>query len=127
MTKLDKVAVVLLAFVVVAPAYAAEPCKVIHGRAHFYGGDGRIRIWHIGTRHEYEPADETSGSRVLKWLEEGVKEPYKKSATPASSVYLFADFLVCPIEESRKGEVQRAQIKSASPRHYVSADQVRER
>jgi hypothetical protein len=94
---------------------------VIHGRAHFYGGDGQLRIWHIGTHHEYAP-DESSDERVIKWLEAGVKGTDKaKYASPASEVCLFADFVICPTEPFKKGSVQGARVKSASHRHYVNA------
>jgi len=104
----------------VSPIRAAESCMVIHGRAHFYGGDGQLRIWHIGTHHEYEP-DESSDERVIKWLEAGVKETDKtKYASPASTVCLFADFVICATEPFKKGSVQLARVKSASHRHYVN-------
>ncbi len=111
-----------LALIAVLPIHAADSCTVIHGRAHLYCGDGQLRIWHIGTHHEYEP-DESSWPTVEKWLEAGVKDPNDaKSACPASTVYLFADFVVCPAEPFKKGSVQRAKVKSASHRHYIKAD-----
>jgi len=91
----------------------------IHGRAHLYSGDGQLRIWHIGTHHEYEP-DDASSDRVIDWLLAGLKPSERQEyATPASAVYLFADFLICPTEPFKKGSVQRAEIKSALHRHYV--------
>lgn len=92
---------------------------VIHGRAHKYS-EGSLRIWHIGTHHEYQPADEPSGTRLLKWIEAGVSNETKsKSAVPLTSVNLFADFLICPTEPFKKGSVQRAQVKSSSHRRYI--------
>jgi hypothetical protein len=41
------------------------------------------------------------------------------NASPASTVYLFADFVVCPTEPFKKGSVQEAKVKSAVHRHYV--------
>jgi hypothetical protein len=91
----------------------------IHGRAHFYNGDGQLRIWHIGTHHEYEP-DESSWDRVIGWLEAGVNNSDKSNyTTPASVMYLFGDFLVCPTKPFKKGAVQEAKIMSVSHRHYV--------
>jgi hypothetical protein len=117
----------LLTFLAVHGLYAAEPCKVIHGRAHFYGGDGQLRIWQIGTHHEYEP-DEPSWPRVIKWLEAGVPESERANyASPASSVNLYADFLICPTEPFKQGSVQRATIKSASHRRYVKIEAGSER
>jgi hypothetical protein len=58
---------------------------------------------------------------VERWLEAGVKEPEKSQlASPASSVFLFADFLICPTEPFKKGSVQTAKIVNAKNRHYTS-------
>lgn len=111
----------LLAFGITLPLQASESCFTIHGRAHLYGGDGQLRIWHIGTHHEYEP-DETSWARVESWLEAGVKDSDKSKvygASPASYLNLFADFLICPTEPFKKGSVQRAKVVSSEHRHYV--------
>ncbi len=100
-------------------ANAADDCVTIHGRARFYCGDGQLRIWHVGTHHEFEP-DETSWDRVITWLEEGVKEPNsKQDACTKSDVDLFADFEICPTEPLRPGAVQHAVVKTAIHRHYV--------
>jgi hypothetical protein len=101
---------------------ASSGCVTVHGRARFYSGDGQLRIWHIGTHHEYEP-DESSSDLVMNWLEEGVKESERANyVSPASAVDLFADFEVCPIELLRKGAVQHARVTKASHRHYVARD-----
>jgi hypothetical protein len=108
-----------LAILGVAPASATEPCKLIHGRAHLYGGDGQLRIWEIGTHHDYEP-DSSSWSRVENWLLAGVpKNQGARWASPASMVNLFADFVVCPTKPLKKGAVQPAIIKSATHRRYT--------
>jgi hypothetical protein len=112
-------ALLWLLFVTAHGLQGAESCMTIHGRAHLYGGDGQLRIWHIGTHHEYEP-DESSWSRVEGWLEAGVNPSDRdKYASPASGLHLFADFLICPTEPFMKGAVQRAKVKSAYHRHYV--------
>lgn len=99
--------------------HAAEKCVVIHGRAHYYCGDGNLRIWHIGTHHEYEP-DSSSFDRVLHWLDAGTTQTEKKSlACPTGAINLYADFLICPTEPLKKGAVQHAVVKSATHRHYV--------
>jgi hypothetical protein len=68
------------------PSQAADECISIRGRAHFYGGDGQLRIWHVGTHHDYEP-DDSSRNRLYDWLEAGVKESDRlHSAAPASLV-----------------------------------------
>jgi hypothetical protein len=104
------------------PATATEPCQTFHGRAHFYGGDGQLRVWHSGTHHEFEP-DETTDVKVMTWLEAGVPDAEKHNyAIPASDVMLFGDFTVCPIEPLRKGWVQRAKVLSVTHRRYVRLD-----
>lgn len=113
----------LLLFVGLVPwqSRGADACFTIHGRARLYSGDGQLRIWHIGTHHEFEP-DATSWATVEQWLEAGVKEPEKsRDPSPASLVDLFADFLICPTEPFKKGSVQRAKIMSAEHRRYVPA------
>jgi hypothetical protein len=102
------------------PTAETAPCKTIRGRAHQYGGDGQLRIWHVGTHHEYTP-DESSWQRVVEWLVAGVSylsEPDKHYVDAPSRVYLFADFLVCPTEPFKEGSVQVAHVKSAMHRHY---------
>lgn len=109
----------LFLFLMAIPSQGSDACFTIHGRAHLYGGDGQLRIWHVGTHHEYEP-DESSWTMVEGWLQAGVKEPEKsQSASPASLLYLFADFLICPAEPFKKGSVQKAKIVSAEHRRYV--------
>src|SRR5271155_5431134 len=98
-------------------AFAADSCFVIHGRAHYHGADGNLRIWHIGTRHEFEP-DETSFPRVMGWLTVGTMKGDSKDASPESNLNLFGDFMVCPIEPFRQGAVQHAKILSIENRHY---------
>lgn len=112
----------LLLLTLTLPSRAGDACFTIHGRVHFYGGDGQLRVWHIATHHEYQP-DDSSRSRFYDWLEAGIKEPEKsRSAAPASLVYLFADFLICPIEPYKKGSVQTAKIISAKHMRYVPAN-----
>lgn len=112
----------LLPLVFALPLRAGDACFTIHGRAHLYGGDGQLRIWHVGTHHEYQP-DDSSRETVVSWLEAGVKDPENvhTAASPASTVSMFADFLICPTEPFKKGSVQTAKIISAQHRHYVPA------
>ena len=111
----------LLPLVFVLPLQAGDACFTIHGRAHLYGADVQLRIWHVGTHHDYEP-DDSSRARVEQWLMAGVKEPEKSQyASSASSVYLFADFVICPVEPFKKGSAHKAKVVSAEHRHYVPA------
>jgi hypothetical protein len=98
---------------------AADSCFTIHGRAHLYGGDGQLRIWRVGTQHEFTP-DESTWAQVEGWLQSGVKESDRKRyAIPVSMLNLFADFSVCPVELFKAGSVQKARIVSATHRRYV--------
>ena len=97
----------LLPLAFALPLRAGDACFTIHGRAHLYGGDGQLRIWHVGTHHEYQP-DASSRERVVSWLEAGVKDPENvhTAASPASTISMFADFVICPTEAFKKGSVQ---------------------
>jgi hypothetical protein len=98
---------------------AADSCMTIHGRLHLYGGDGQLRIWHIGTNHDFTP-DDSSWGRVVGWLEEKASESDKKNlACAACANDLYADFLICPTEPYKKGFVQRARVISATHRRFV--------
>jgi hypothetical protein len=107
------------------PIRAADDCMTIHGRASLTGGDLQLRIWQIGTHHEFEP-DDSSWDAVVDWLNAGVpKKDREAYFVPASTVYLFADFLICPTEPFQKGSVQQARVKSAVHRHYVNVNSVK--
>jgi hypothetical protein len=111
----------LIAALLIFPlsASAADTCMVIHGRAHYYAGDANLRIWHIGTHHEYEP-DTTTFTRVMAWLTEGTtKGDLKRFASPESNLMLYGDFTVCPTEPFRQGSAQHAKIISLKNRTYV--------
>jgi hypothetical protein len=108
--------------IVPLPVFAADACRIIHGRAHLYSGDGQLRIWHIGTRHDFEP-DEASWPIVMSWLTEGTKKgDSEKFASPESNLMLFGDFKVCPTQPFRQGSVQQAKIVSVEKKHYVRID-----
>jgi hypothetical protein len=104
------------------PSSPAGPCITFHGRAHYYSGDGQLRIWRIGTHHEFEP-DRSTYDQVISWLTAGVPPAERRDyASPESAMNLFADFEVCPVEPLRQGAVQQAKILSATHRHYVRVD-----
>jgi len=99
--------------------HAEEGCSTIHGRLHYYGGDGQLRIWHIGTHHEFTP-DESSWDMVIEWLRDGVKPSEKEDyADSAIAVDLFGDFYICPTEPFRKGAVQHAKVIAVTHRRYA--------
>jgi hypothetical protein len=105
-------------------AQAAEPCQLIHGRAHYYSGDGQFRIWHIGTQHEFgapnaEAQDwDHSWDKIMDLLQAGTKTP-----TEIGDKDLFADFVVCPIEPFRKGAVQFATVRKMYHPRVVPVNQ----
>lgn len=114
-------ALLFLLFVITSVSHAAEPCITIRGRAHLYGGDGQLRIWHVGTHHDYQP-DEPSRRLVEDWLRAGTSASDRSLyAGQPSTVYLFADFLVCPVEAYKDGSVQLSRVVRADHRHYVPA------
>jgi hypothetical protein len=89
-------------------ASAAENCREIHGRAAYYRGDGQLRIWHIGTHHEFS-IDEgsTSWNLLLDILgNDGSKA-------------LYADFTVCPISGFVKGAAQEAAVTKIRHPHIA--------
>jgi hypothetical protein len=95
-------------------AHAAEPCQTIHGRAIYYPADGQLRLWHIGTHHEFEP-DAYQGKTPNPWdkiitlLKAGDTSP-----AAGSNNALYGDFVVCPTKPYREGAVQPANIRSMS-------------
>ena len=109
-------------FVLIAatPAcFAAQPCQTFYGRITFYSGDGQLRLWHIGTHHEFEPdywgPDKgASWDRAVKLLKAG-----NEAAYAASLNVLYADFVVCLTKPLRKGWVQPAIIRSMTHVHVV--------
>ena len=114
------VALLSLTFLCNSQLKAEESCMTIHGRLHFYGGDGQLRIWHIGTHHEFAPDDQSNWDTVISWLVDGVEPAHRKDyASPATAVDLFGDFHVCPTEPFRKGAVQHARVTGVSHRRYV--------
>jgi hypothetical protein len=108
--------------VVVLSAHAADFCFVFHGRAHYYSGDANLRIWRIGTHHEYEP-DRSSLVRVENWIETGVlKANDTRYGSSLSNVDLYGNFLACPTEPFKLGSVQHAIFIRVLHRRYVRAE-----
>jgi len=96
-------------------AFAAEPCQTIRGRAIYYSADGQLRLWHIGTHHEFDPPGpdvdpSDSWQPIIQRLRQGSgtdTEAFDRNA-------LVGDFVVCPTEPYRKSAVQPAIIRSMS-------------
>ena len=107
-------ALATLLILTAASAHAAEPCQTIHGRAIYYSADGQLRLWHIGTHHEFEPDNsqantETSWDKIMHLLKAGDDSP-----AAGSNNALYGDFVVCPTQPYHQGAVQPAIIRSMS-------------
>jgi hypothetical protein len=118
--------IVPLLVLALLPLQSVEPCRIIHGRATYYTGDGQLRIWHIGTHHTFRPdesrapdTDDFSPSwdKVVELLSAGGKEPEVFDRNE-----LFADFLICPTQRYREGASQPAQVRHVYHPHVVSRD-----
>lgn len=89
-------------------ASATEKCHEVHGRAVYYSGDGQLRIWHIGTHHEFS-IDEGSPSWNL------LLDILGNDGSKA----LYADFTVCPISGFVRGEAQEAAVTKIRHPHIT--------
>jgi hypothetical protein len=96
--------------VVSAQLLVAEPCRVIHGRAILYSGDGFLEIWHIGTHHTFFVVDDKSSDLILNYI------PYEDDGHLKA---LFADFTVCPTAKYRKGASQETIVRKVQNPHVV--------
>jgi len=109
----------LVFLVAIKGLHAEEACSTIHGRLHYYSGDGQLRIWHISTHHEFTP-DESSWDMVIEWLRDRVKPSETRDyADPATAFDLFGDFQICPTEPFRKGAVQYVKVIAVTHRRYI--------
>ncbi|MGA1983847.1 MAG: hypothetical protein ABSG84_15450 [Acidobacteriaceae bacterium] len=98
-------------FLVVCLVFAwhcqAQSCLTIHGRARFYSGDSQLRIWHIGTHHEFAIYDDTSSGMLFKYL----CSPKYACTIENPPKSLYADFTVCPTEKFKPGAAQPVTVK----------------
>lgn len=108
-----RIALSLLIFLAcsVPKASVMEPCVQIHGRARLYTADGQLRIWHIGTHHEFEPLDKASWYKLLVIL-----LPKGVSGTQYD---LFADFTHCPTQPFKQGWVRPAEVRVTLHEHVI--------
>lgn len=112
----------LLGLILLAPQ-AVEPCRVVHGRATFYTGDGQLRIWQVGTHHTFRPNETPasnddfppSWSKLLDLLAAGGKRPEVLDRNE-----LFADFLLCPTQRFQEGASQPAQLRRVDHPHLAT-------
>ena len=104
---------ILLLFALCVPtALALEPCRQVHGRARLYTADGQLRIWQIGSHHEFEPADKASWGKL-----QNIMLPHGVSGTQYD---LYADFTLCPTKPFKGGSVQPAIVKGIQHKRLVS-------
>jgi hypothetical protein len=128
---MSKLAIAIIAFTLVAHATTAEKraivckapanasaCTTIHGRLRFGSGTPALRLWHIGTTHEfgifsgpdaemYDPGDNEHPQLPGRL---GTILGARKSDEPT----IYADFDVCPLEPFIPGHMQAACIASAT-------------
>jgi hypothetical protein len=90
---------------------SAEPCRVIHGRAILYSGDGLLEIWRIGTHHTFFVVDEKSTDLILKYI------PYEGGDRQKA---LFADFTICPTARFKQGASQATIVTRIRHAHIVT-------
>jgi len=107
-------ALATLLLLIVPRAFAAEPCQTIHGRAIYYSADGQLRLWHIGTHHEFQPdayggATPNPWDKIITLLKAGDTSP-----AAGSNNALYGDFVVCPTKPYRQGAVQPATLQGMS-------------
>jgi hypothetical protein len=134
---MSKLAYAVLAFTILARASApakrtvvcktpaiAPSCMTIHGRLQYGNGTPALRLWHIGTTHEFgifsglnaETID--PGDNEHPKLPGNLRKIYEGSPNPFEPC-IYADFKVCPLEHFIPGHMQAACIASAS--HIVVA------
>jgi len=96
----------------------ASACVTIHGRLQYGNGTPALRLWHIGTSHEFgifsglnaekrDPLDNEHPqlpANLRKVFD--VPNPFEQA--------IFADFEVCPLEPHTSGHMQAACIESAA-------------
>jgi hypothetical protein len=96
----------------------ASACVIIHGRLQYGNGTPALRLWHIGTNHEFgifsgvnaekrDPLD-NDHPQLPANLEQVFDGPNPFGPT------IFADFEVCPLEPYISRHMQAACIESAA-------------
>lgn len=89
-----------------------DQCFKIHGRVRVVNGAGTV-IWHIGTDRLLEVEDE-------ELVPDNFSKAMYKKAGDAYGRDVFGDFEVCPLTQSKEGEMQMVCVESAS--HLVVRD-----
>ena len=112
---------VISALAVTTTSYcqAVERCQSFYGRIVLYTADGQLRLWHIGTHHEFEP-DYDGSDRGASWDKAvDLLTAGNGAAGAAGNNALYADFVVCPTKPLHRGRVQPAIIHSMSHVHVM--------
>jgi len=83
----------------------AGACFTVHGRLWLYCGDAQFRLWHIGTRHEFDVGLQEDFPKNLERF-------FRSCTDPGGPNWIFGDYLVCPLEKEVSGAAQAACIQS---------------
>lgn len=87
------------------------PCYTVHGRLTLYNGTPGLRIWLIGTHRLLGVMNDGDTDDVLP-LPENIR-----NVNLAHGDSIYGNFLVCPFEEQKPGEMQGVCIESV--KNYV--------
>lgn len=83
-----------------------DQCFKVHGRVRVVNGAGTV-IWRIGTDRLLEVEDE-------ELVPDNFSKAMYKKAGDAYGRDVFGDFKVCPLTQSKEGEMQMVCVESAS-------------
>ena len=82
---------------------SVEPCYAVHGRLSYYNGTPSTRMWIVGTHRMLGlPSEDSQLPANVKALLKGFGDN------------IFGDYVVCPLQKYRKGEMQMVYVKSAT-------------
>jgi hypothetical protein len=89
-------------------------CFKVHGRYQAYNGNPTFRIWRIGTNRILGITDAEYNDDDMPWLPKSLRTRW------GFGVAVYGDFLVCPFEKERPGNMQMVCVESAE--HLVIVD-----
>jgi len=96
----------------------ASACVIIHGRLQYGNGTPALRLWHIGTNHEFGIFSGVNAEKLDPLDNEHPQLPANlrkvfDGPNPFGPT-IFANFEVCPLEPHIAGRMQAACIESAT-------------
>jgi hypothetical protein len=96
----------------------ASACVTIHGRLQCGNGTPALRLWHIGTTHEFGIYSGVNAEKRDPLDNEHPQLPevlQKRYEVPNPfELRIYADFEVCPLEPHIPGHMQAACVESAN-------------